>query len=137
MTKSIMVPIDLAHTETLQKSIDIAGKLAKADNANLTFVGLTESAASSVAHNPEEFDAKLKEFASKISKNIDHPVSAKSIVDVDVPADIGAVLIGTAKDLDADLIVMGSHAPGVLEYFLSSNAGYVASHAQCSVYVVR
>ena len=137
MTKSIMVPVDLAHKDALQKAIETAGKLAKADNADLTLIGLTESAPSEVAHNPKEFDEKLQEFASQVSANVGHPVTAKSIVDVDVPADIGSVLISTAEEMGADLIVMGSHAPGLLEYFLSSNAGYVASHAQCSVYVVR
>ena len=137
MTKSIMVPVDLAHKQALQKSIDIAGNLAKADKASLTLVGLTDSPPSEVAHNPKEYDEKLQEFAAEVSRNIGHPVSAQSIVDVDVPADLGVVLIKAAENMGADLIVMASHEPGILEYFLSSNAGYVASHAQCSVYVVR
>jgi nucleotide-binding universal stress UspA family protein len=32
---------------------------------------------------------------------------------------------------------MTSHVPGVIEHVFSSNAGYVASHAKCSVVVLR
>lgn len=52
-------------------------------------------------------------------------------------ADLGNVLIKAAEDLGVELIVMTSHVPGFIEHIFASNAGYVASHAKCSVYVVR
>jgi len=42
-----------------------------------------------------------------------------------------------AKEAGCDLVVMASHVPGFREHILSSNAGYVASHAPISVFVVR
>lgn len=59
------------------------------------------------------------------------------MIDNDVAVDLGNVLIKAAEDMGVDLIVMASHIPGLLEHIFASNAGYVASHAKCSVYVVR
>ena len=37
----------------------------------------------------------------------------------------------------ADLVVMQSHVPGLMDYIWPSNGGKVAGHAKCSVLVVR
>ena len=46
-------------------------------------------------------------------------------------------LLDAVNETGADLVVMASHVPGVLEHIFSSNAGYVARHAKVSVFVVR
>ena len=48
-----------------------------------------------------------------------------------------ARLVELADRVDADLIVMASHIPGLADYVFSSNAGYLASHSKLSVFVVR
>ena len=55
----------------------------------------------------------------------------------DLHLHVGSELIGSAKEADCDLIVMASHIPGIRDHIFSSNAGYVATHAPISVYVVR
>ena len=42
-----------------------------------------------------------------------------------------------AADHDIDCIVMGSHKPGLGDYFLGSTASRVVRHAGCAVHVVR
>ena len=37
----------------------------------------------------------------------------------------------------ADLVIMASHVPGMLEHIFSSHGGYIAQHAKVSVFVVR
>ena len=64
MYTHIMVPVDLAHTETLGKALQTAADLAKHYSCPVTYVGVTMSAPTSVAHNPEEFAAKLETFVS-------------------------------------------------------------------------
>jgi nucleotide-binding universal stress UspA family protein len=62
-----------------------------------------------------------------------------------VPAEIlqnfgesGRVICDTARDLAADLIVIGSHQKSRLsEMLLGSTSSYVLHHAPCSVMVVR
>lgn len=43
----------------------------------------------------------------------------------------------TARECDADLIVIGSHGYGVLDRLLGTNAGKVVNHADRNVLVVR
>ncbi len=42
-----------------------------------------------------------------------------------------------AKDVEADLIVVGAHRPDLTDYLLGPNAGEIVRHANCSVLVVR
>jgi len=137
MVNSIMVPVDLAHKDALDAAVSAAGHLAKPDQAKITLVGVTGSATTEAAHNPKEFREKLAAYAKEVSERLGCPVETRSLVDNDVAVDLGDVLIRASEDVGADLIVMASHVPGFIEHIFASNAGYVASHAKCSVYVVR
>ncbi len=46
-------------------------------------------------------------------------------------------VLAEAKKLGADLIVVGSHRPGMATYLLGSNASTIVRHAECSVLVIR
>ncbi len=46
-------------------------------------------------------------------------------------------ILGAARKLDVDTIVIGSHRPALKDYLLGPNAARVVRHARCSVYVVR
>lgn len=46
-------------------------------------------------------------------------------------------ILAVARKLPADIIVMASHGPMIKDYLLGSNAGHIALHAPCSVFVVR
>ena len=46
-------------------------------------------------------------------------------------------VLAEAKHIHADLIVVGSHRPGMASYLLGSNASTIVRHAECSVLVVR
>ena len=47
------------------------------------------------------------------------------------------VLCDAAKQLEADLIVIGSHRYGALDRLLGTTAARVVNHAPCSVLVIR
>ncbi len=49
----------------------------------------------------------------------------------------GREIADFAKAQDADCIIMGSHKPGLSDYFLGSTAARVVRHAHCSVVVLR
>ncbi|MGA9253082.1 MAG: universal stress protein [Roseobacter sp.] len=49
----------------------------------------------------------------------------------------GRVIADFAKDQGADCIIMGSHKPGLGDFFLGSTAARVVRHAHCSVIVLR
>ncbi len=59
MYQKIMVPVDMRHTEKLDKAVTTAADLAKLYNASLQLVAVTVTNPTEVAHNPKEFAAKL------------------------------------------------------------------------------
>jgi len=48
-----------------------------------------------------------------------------------------AVIEGAAKELDVDLIIIGSHGHGAIDRILGSTAAKIVNHSECSVLVVR
>ena len=48
-----------------------------------------------------------------------------------------STILDVAGELSVDMIVIGSHDPGLADYFLGSVAARVVRHAHCSVLVVR
>ena len=137
MYKKIMVPVDLAHTDKLEKAVATAADLAKHYQAALQMVGVTASAPSSVAHTPEEYAAKLAEYAAAEGKKQGVEIGSHAIVSPDPTIDLDDKLGREAHDIGADLVVMASHVPGFAEHLFSSRAGYLASHTDISVFVVR
>ena len=51
MTKKILVPVDLAHTEKLEKALNTAADLARGTGAEIVYAGVAQSQPSEVAHN--------------------------------------------------------------------------------------
>ncbi|KZY42171.1 universal stress protein UspA [Roseovarius sp. HI0049] len=137
MFNKIMTPVDLAHKGDLQKALACAADLARHYGAEVVYVGVTAAAPSSTAHNPEEFDAKLKAFAEEQGSEHGITVSSKTEVCHDPSTDVDNAIIKAAKDTGADLVIMASHVPNVLDIIWPSNGGSVAEHVDCSVMVVR
>jgi nucleotide-binding universal stress UspA family protein len=48
-----------------------------------------------------------------------------------------STILKEAEAMNADLIILASHKPGLKDYFLGSNTSKVVNHADCSVVVVR
>jgi nucleotide-binding universal stress UspA family protein len=137
MYSKIVVPVDLAHADRLEKALSVAADLAKHYQAELHYIGVTSSAPGAVAHNPEEFAQKLKAFADEQSAARGVAVQADAVTSPDPVRDLDDTLRHTIDELGADLVVMASHVPGFAEHIFSSNAGYLATHAGVSVLVVR
>lgn len=137
MYKKIMVPVDLAHIERLDKAITTATDLAKHYGIPICFVGVTAETPTALAHTPREFAQKLEAFGAAQSQKHGLDIDTKAYPDHDPAADLDKTLIEAAETNGADLIVMASHVPGLAEHIFASNAGAVASHAEMSVFVVR
>lgn len=137
MYKKVMIPVDLAHVEKLDKAISTGTDLAKTYGIPVCFAGVTTGAPSEVAHTPAEYKRKLEEFGTRQSQLHGIPIETAVYTSHDPAADLDNVLIAAADENDVDLIVMASHVPGLPEHIFSSNAGAVASHAGASVFVVR
>ena len=138
MYSRILVPVDLDNSNKLTKALDLAGRTAKENNATVVYVGVVDAVpTTSTRTEGDRLAERLEDFASNQSKvhgvkTTDH-VALRS----DLHLNVGTDIIKVAKESECDLIVMASHVPGLKDHILSSNAGYVASHAPMSVYVVR
>lgn len=95
------------------------------------------SGPSAVARNPEEFAAKLDQFASEKREELKKAIGTKVMLSHDPTIDIDDVLHKASSEPSADLVVMASHVPGMKEHVFASRAGYLASHSDLSVMVVR
>ena len=138
MYKKIMIPVDLAHTDRLEKALTTAADLSKQYGIPVCYTAVTASTPTSVAHTPDEFANKLEAFAQSQNDKLGlHSAESHTIVDPDPVADLGKKLIKAAHEQGCDLVVMASHIPGVQEHIFESNAGKVALHADMSVFVVR
>lgn len=138
MYSKIMVPVDLAHVERLEKALSTAADLAKLYNLPVRYIGVSASAPSKIAHTPEEFSQKMKEFGqSQAEKYGLTDVTTAGYISHDPAVDLDDTLLKAAHDSGADLVVMASHVPGLAEHIFASNAGYFASYSDVSVLVVR
>jgi len=138
MYTRIMVPVDLAHVERLQKALDSAADLAKHYKIPVTYVAVGTTLPGEVAHTPQEYEKKLQAFAAEQAKS--HGLSdsdAKFYTSHDPAVDLDEKLLAAIDDVGADLVVMASHVPGLPEHIFASNAGEVAMHAKTSVFVIR
>lgn len=137
MFRKIMVPVDLSHVPSLQKALACAADLAGHFGASVTYVGVTSSAPGPQAHNPEEYDQKLGAFAAEQGRAGGVQTAHHAIVSHDPTSDLDDALLRATEETGADLVVMASHEPGVMDYFWPSHGGRLAEHAKCSVLVVR
>ncbi len=138
MFATIMVPVDLAHLEHLEKALSVAADLGRHYDATVTYVSVTTEAPSALAHNPQEFGHKLKAFAEEQAASRGFSkADARAYASHDPAVDLNWTLMKAIEDTGADLVVMASHKPGLPEYLFSSHGGHMASHAPVSVLVVR
>lgn len=137
MYQKIAVPVDLAHVDQLPKALRTAVDLARHYGATLHYVAATTETPSAIAHNPAEFEQKLKAFAKKQADEHGIEAEAKMIVSVDLAIDLDKQLRQAFEEIGADLVVMASHIPGIKDHLFSSNAGWIANHSPMSVFVVR
>lgn len=137
MYEKILVPVDLAHADRLNKALSTAADLARHYDASLCYIAVTPTVPTEIAHTPEEFARKLEAFADRQSAGHGKQVSSKVIVSHDPAVDLNQHLLEAIEETGADLVVMASHVPGVPDHFFASHAGYVAAHAHVSVFVIR
>lgn len=132
-----MVPVDLAHVAALEKALATAADLARHYGARVTYVGVTAATPGAVAHNPEEFAAKLAAFGEGEAAKRGHQTATKAVTSHDPAAELEDALVKAAGEIGADLVVMATHLPNIGDYIWPSNGGRMAQHSERSVFLVR
>lgn len=137
MFKRILAPVDLAHLSKLGRALAVTADQAKRHKTPVTYVSVTGSSPTTIAHTPQEFREKLEAFAEQQASTYGIDASAHAVVSNDPAVDVDDALLKAVKDTESDLVIMASHQPGLVEYFWPSNGGKIASHSDASVFVVR
>jgi nucleotide-binding universal stress UspA family protein len=140
MYKSILVPVDLAEADLAQPAIAAAVSFAETSTGTVRLVYVRSLVPITyMEFVPADFDseqqsdaeAKLAAIAAAIPLP-EERVSAKVLV-----GSVHGEVLAEADASGADLIVIGSHEPGMLAYVIGSNASTIVRRAKCSVLVVR
>jgi len=137
MYSRIMVPVDLAHAETMDKAMTQAGDLAKLYDVPVSVVGVTVAQPTEVAHNPEEYAAKLADFAGRHAERTGARMEAQPVISHDPSVDLDGLLREQCHALGADLVIMASHLPRFSDLIFGSHADAFVRHSDVSVFVLR
>lgn len=137
MYQHIMVPVDLTHLEALEKALVTATDLARHYSCPVTYVGVAASTPGALGHNPHEFGESLAEFGRAEAGKRGVDVRTKAVISHDPTSDLDDALVRAAQDLGADLVVMATHHPTIVDYLWPSNGGRMANHSDLSVFLVR
>ena len=136
MYKNVLVPIALDHEHQSEAAVVVAKALQDPDG-RITLLHVVEHVPTYISFQitagmiDETRDAAIAEL-QKIAgtAGITAQISVES-------GHSGRAIVDYARDHDINCIVIASHRPGLLDYFLGSTASRVVSHANCSVHVMR
>lgn len=136
MYRTILVPVDLTQEEKGRNIVEMAVRLGGSE-ARIIIVNVQEELpgyiavelpAGLVEKSREEATARLEAIAK------DAGIAAQIVVRSGHP---GNQILELADEMQADLVIIASHRPGLQDYFIGSTASRVVRHATCSVLVVR
>ena len=82
--------------------------------------------------------AENKENIQKAAeKALQERIGDKDVSAVVLAGHPGRTVTDYAEEVGVDCIIVGSHKPGVKDFFLGSTAARIMRYARCSVHVVR
>ncbi len=141
--RNIVVLVDLDEESSWRQALPRAIDYAKHAGARLhvlTIVPDEMFKMTVVAQMiPEDYEDKLVEDAKQRLAKIVAGQAAEGL-EIEPAVRLGSVYkeaLRYARDIGAELIVMGAHRPELKDYLLGSNASQIVRHAACSVWVLR
>lgn len=128
--ETILLPVDVPEAKVWQKSIDTAIELAKREGAALHVLWVVPEFERRLGVRPVSHKPEMQQFVEQTFPDMEVKPILKA-------GSVHKEIRDTAKQIDADLIVMGARNPRLTDVLMGSNAANVALHGRCSVYVVR
>ena len=141
MYKNILVAVDVNDEHSCKKAVAVAVECSRTFSARLSLLNVVPDFGMSIVSQyfPEDYAEKALEGAKKTLEafSAKHVPAGVKVQHVVAHGTIYEEILGTAKKLDVDLIVMASHRPELKDYLLGPNAARVVRHSNRSVLVVR
>ncbi len=134
MYKKVLVPMALDH-DISQSTLKVARALCD-DKAEIVALHVYELPQGSVS---TYLDKSVVEDAFQRSRMqlLEKTDGLEGVTAEIVKGHTARSIIDYATDNGIDCIVIGSHKPGLSDYFLGSTASRVVRHAPCAVHVHR
>ncbi|MGH1360750.1 MAG: universal stress protein [Burkholderiaceae bacterium] len=139
MFNSILIPVDLGHIDRVdQMMASVKSISTRADAQLMLLTVLPEVPGYVVPHiSTELLTGAVVEARTQLEALAKRHGLGGSLKIKVIHGNPSQAILSTALDEKADLIVIGSHKPGLADYLLGSVASKVVRHAVCSVVVVR
>ncbi|NJN39573.1 MAG: universal stress protein [Gammaproteobacteria bacterium] len=141
MFKDVLLPVDREHAASWQRALPFAIAQCKTSGARLhvlTIVpGLGVGDVSSFL--PAGYEQQILDKANLWMHEFtrDHVPPGVAVQHIVGHGKVHREILRVAAEIGADLIVMASHRPELVDHLLGSNAAHVVQHAKCSIMVVR
>ncbi len=134
MYDKIILALSLEHGFAAQ-ALETAQRLGGTD-AEIIAVHVYEPPSGSVStYLDEDLVQKAYEDAKRsLSARVD---GAKSVKPVILKGHSSRTITEYAAEIGANAIIVGSHKPGLRDYFLGTTAARIVRHAPCAVIVLR
>lgn len=135
MFSNILIPVALDQEALIPNKLEIARRLL-ADGGSITVLTVLEDVPGYVA----EFVTIKSEnhLTAMVQGKLDKAIAGQDDVrSVVVSGKAGMEIVRYAGANGCDLIIIGSHSPGIQDYFLGSTAARVTRRSPCSVMVAR
>ena len=142
MYKTILLPVDMSNPASMEPALQQALAIVQASSATLHVVSVVPDFGSAMVGNffPAEFEAEaLKRADDALTSFRNEKIST----DLDVrthlaQGPVAEKILAIAQEVEADLIVMGSHDPDrIRDFLIGTNAERVVRHSTSSVLVAR
>ena len=141
MYKHILIAIDPDSKGSWEKALPQAISLAVTNKALLHIMAVVPDYGSSLVASffPKDFEKKALEHAKEALHAVVEPKLPEGLEHQFITAHgrIYSEICKTAKEVNADLIVMSSHKPARRDKLIAPNAQQVLLHSPISVLVVR
>ena len=134
MYRKILVPMALTHN--LSPEMLKVAKALRAEGGEIIALHVYETPQGSVSAYLDD-DAVKAGFEKTRSLLMEKLQGSSDVTPVIVKGHSARTIIDYANENSIDCIVMGSHKPGLSDYFLGSTAARVVRHAPCAVHVCR
>lgn len=140
MTGSVLVPIDLRHESSWQAALPEAMGWAQRRGCALVVMTVVRDLAATLEGAFLSF--QLERMVAEARQRLGALVKSYDFGQVPVVTDvrfgsIAAEILSAIAEHQAELVVMQSHRPEMLDRLIGPNAAHVALHAPCSVLVLR
>jgi universal stress protein F len=140
MYSRIIVPIAMDQLEHGEKVLERAKSLLDEGGEIILLNVVEDLNAYAQGYMIVDFPLEMIEASRKHAANTLADLQRKHGVTGRVEIRVGGaagVINSFAEEMEGDLVIIASHRPGLIDYFIGSTASRVASHCKCAVLIDR